>query len=413
MKNGKLLLTITGAALLGVGLVATTVDSNILGANNNIMETAQASTRYRIRLRHNSAYYNRRGKRILGRKYVKRNTTLTAYGSRMIRHRRYYNIGRGRYLKATNAYRVANKKNFRRLRSGDYEFQILVKSAVYNNKGRHLKLNYINKGTYVYGKQIVTIKGVQFVDLGYGQYIKRANTRTFFVRGHAPSGHKGGTAVNPGYGHSNNHKSNTSHNNTGKTNHDNSGNNNSNHNFHVPTVGDNDLNHVNELVVQKLNAIRVHAASEVGTSPAFKLRPYKTNSEMQSVANLRAREATITHAHTRPDGSPMDAAQYKKLFPYTCGLWTEPGHEELGTDAGCFGECLGGVNAKETDEDMAETIVNAFSSDEEHQYILNGSYAPYAYVAVGFYWVSSAKSYSVAFEQVGGTRPPYRGNDWK
>lgn len=104
MKDRKLLVTLAGAALISAGLL-TTVEPNILGINNNA-STVQAASRYRIRLRHSSAYYNKRGRRINGKKYVKKYSTLTAYGTRMIKHRRYYYIGKGRYIKAANAYRV-------------------------------------------------------------------------------------------------------------------------------------------------------------------------------------------------------------------------------------------------------------------------------------------------------------------
>ncbi len=430
-------MTLAGAALMSTGLITTAIEPNIFSVNSNVETVQAAAKRFRIKLRHNSAYYNVRGKRI-GRKYRKKSATLIAYGIRTIKHRRYYNIGRGRYIKAANAYRVVNKKSFRRLKNGNYEFRILIRSAVYNNKGRHLNLNYINKGTYVYGKRIVTIKGMQFVDIGYGQYIKRANTRTFFIRGHAPTGHNGGIVVNPSHRGSTTHKGGTkptkpknNHHSTAPTkpskpNTGNSGNNkhktgdiridNQGHRYMVVdgtrNYLDNNQQHVKELVIQKLNAIRAHTSNSVGSNPAFALRPYKTNSEIQAVADMRANEATLVFSHTRPNGERMDAKEYEKLLPKTDRQWCTPGYEDLGSDADIFGEALGGVNAQQTDEDTANAIIDTFFSDSAHKNILISDGAPYAYAAVGLHF-DQKRGYAVAFEMIGASRAPFTNNPWK
>ena len=92
MSMKKLLTTISAGFALGLGLIALPYSA----------VTASAATSPRLQLRQNSYVYSISGKR-KGKIVLKRGTYLRALSKKAIKGKKYYRIGKGRYIRTNNA----------------------------------------------------------------------------------------------------------------------------------------------------------------------------------------------------------------------------------------------------------------------------------------------------------------------
>ena len=98
MSMKKLLTTISAGFALGLGLIALPYSA----------VTASAATSPRLQLRQNSYVYSISGKR-KGKIVLKRGTYLRALSKKAIKGKKYYRIGKGRYIRTNNAVIVPNE----------------------------------------------------------------------------------------------------------------------------------------------------------------------------------------------------------------------------------------------------------------------------------------------------------------
>lgn len=199
---------------------------------------------------------------------------------------------------------------------------------------------------------------------------------------------------------SSSHSSSSDHKNSGTSSH-NSGSstqNNSHPDYTVPARGErnyltNNINHVKQLVLEKINAARSKEHLTINVSLANEYcKPYATNSEIQALADLRADEAARYFSHTRPNGERMDSNEYDKLLPRT--------NAALYGGASDYGETLSGVYAEETDEESAEDIFQQIMGEKYHREVLMSTNSRVGYAAVGLHF-DKKKGYCVAFEMAG------------
>lgn len=113
-------------------------------------------------LMHNAAVYNSKGKRIKSAGVLKEDKAIPTYGTKKIKGKRYYRIGKDAYVAAGNI---------------DGTMRLLKHNAyIYNGSGNRDNLKKYKKGTSVntYGSR-KTIVGKKYYKIGIHQYIKVSN----------------------------------------------------------------------------------------------------------------------------------------------------------------------------------------------------------------------------------------------
>ena len=86
-------------ALLGAG-----------GAASMPQVQVQAAVKYQIRVSKKAYVYTSKGKKT--KKSYKKNAKVTAYGIKWIKGKKYYNLGRGRYIRTSNAKKVVHRYSY-------------------------------------------------------------------------------------------------------------------------------------------------------------------------------------------------------------------------------------------------------------------------------------------------------------
>lgn len=405
MKKNKVIATLASSVMLAGGILAVNSVQNDLST----VQTVQAARTYRITLKHNAAYYNARGKRV-GKSVVKKGRTLKAYGTKTIKHKKYYRVGGREYIKASNA-RIAkstkaSSKSTHMFTSGDY-YRLKHNAYIYNARGKRVGKTTLKKNSYVYVQGSATIRGKKHLQVANGEYIVAANAKPMIWHS--------STTTNTNEPVNNNHSSNTSSNssttNTSKpTNNSsksqsNSSKSESNNNHpeysldnpdNFPNYLTNNVEHVKQLVLDKINAARQRTKWYApSTSMHGMCQPYKTNSEIQAMADMRAKEAMTLFNHVRPNGESMRSVdEYIKLLPNTSKLFKN------GFPLGA-GETLSGVYASKTDEETADGLFNQLMRDDAHRAVLLSDDSRVGYAAVGLQFDPKG-GYCMAFEMIGG-----------
>lgn len=67
--------------------------------------SVQAATKYQVRLSKKAYVYTSKGKKT--KKSYKKNAKLTVYGTKTIKGKKYYNLGKGRYIRTSNAKKIS------------------------------------------------------------------------------------------------------------------------------------------------------------------------------------------------------------------------------------------------------------------------------------------------------------------
>lgn len=397
MKKNKFLMILASSIMLCSG---------VLTVENTVPTTQVQAARQQARLKRNSQCYNRHGRRI-SRYIMKKGRKVTVYRTKWIRHKKYYYIGHGRYIKAVNVRivrvkHVNAKHNNRKYKFNDVGTLYIVKRdcALYNAKGQKLTGNVIKKGRNIYATGTKQVKSGKLIEAGNGIYISEGNLeKDHSLDDILNGGGKNSNSSNANNANANNNSKpltpNKGNNNSSKTDNDpTSPNNETNHpDYYVTKDGDYNYlttnpEHVKQLLMDKINAAR----SQLNVKGrGYKCDPYATNSEIQALANLRVEEATQLFDHTRPNGEYMSANEFQKLLPKTVKV----------LDTGTFGETLSGVYASETDEETAEGMFEQLMDDPDHRDVLMSTDAVDGYAAVGLHF-DKEKGYCVAFEMAGG-----------
>lgn len=161
MKSGnkKLLISLAGAALLSIGLTNVGQQNNAAGLG---LQTVQAAKKtYKIKLKHNSYVYNKRGKR-KGKKILRKGQVLTAFSQVKIKGKKYYRLTKGRYVKAANTAKYIDSK--------ELTVNLIKDAPVYNGKGQ-LTGKTLKKGLNELVHGTTTIKGKKYYVLKGNHYI--------------------------------------------------------------------------------------------------------------------------------------------------------------------------------------------------------------------------------------------------
>lgn len=134
-----------------------------------------------ITLTHNAYVYNSKGKRIKSAGTLKKNSVINYVGTKKIKGKNYYNLGKGRYVKTANAKvrkasttetTVVNKKD------KDTYIRIVTNSTIYNNKAVAYPESdsmVAVKGADYKAMSAKKIDGQWYYQIGSNQYIKAVN----------------------------------------------------------------------------------------------------------------------------------------------------------------------------------------------------------------------------------------------
>lgn len=400
MNKSKFLMALASSIMLCGG---------VLTVENTIPTTQVQAARQQVRLKRNSQCYNRHGRRI-SRYIMKKGRKVTVYRTKWIRHKKYYYIGHGRYIKAVNVRIVKTKakhnNNIKNYQFNDVGTLYIVKRdcALYNAKGQKLTGNVIKKGRNIYATGTKQIKSGKLIEAGKGIYISEGNLeKDHSLDDILNGGGKNSNSSNANNANANNNSKpltpNKGNNNSSKTDNDpTSPNNEAKHpDYYVTKDGDYNYlttnpEHVKQLLMDKINTARSQEKYHGNVAAYHYCQPYATNSEIQAVANLRVEEATQLFDHTRPNGEYMSGSEFQKLLPKT----------DKALSVGTYGETLSGVYASKTDEETAEGMFEQLMDDPDHRSVLmsHQSYVGYAAVGLHFY---KEKGYCVAFEMAGGS----------
>lgn len=135
------------------------------------------STTKTIKLARNAYVYDKNGKRIKGAGTLKKDAVITYTGTKKIKGKEYFNLGKGQYVKTANAKPV--KKNTSETKSTDKQtyIKLAANSVVYNEKGEAPETNkqILEKGTEYEVSKAKKINGKWFYQVGANQWIKADN----------------------------------------------------------------------------------------------------------------------------------------------------------------------------------------------------------------------------------------------
>lgn len=143
--------------------------------NKNEKETTKT-----IKLTHNAYVYNYKGKRIKKAGTLKKNSEITYVGTRNIKKKKYFNLGKGQYIKAANAKII--QKNVDKIEPGDEDtyIKIVTNSITYDENGdAYTPTIWQLKGTDCRVISAQKIKGKWYYQIGSvkgaTQWIKAVN----------------------------------------------------------------------------------------------------------------------------------------------------------------------------------------------------------------------------------------------
>lgn len=147
--------------IAGKGWVNSTIFSK--GSAMPISQAPKAqSAKVNKNLMHNAFIYNSKGQRVKGAKSIKGDNVITTYGTKTIKGKKYYRVGKDAYIAAGNI---------------DGTMKMLKKNSyVYNGSGNRDNSLVYKKGRSVatFGSR-VTIVGKKYYKIGVHQYIKVSN----------------------------------------------------------------------------------------------------------------------------------------------------------------------------------------------------------------------------------------------
>ena len=158
-----MLTSIAGVALLGIGSASLSSESNPIA----LVQTVNAATT-KVQLKSNAYVYTKRGvrKRV---KSLKKGRVLKSYGLVTIKGKKYYNIGKGHYIKKANVLKTSGNTA-----SSTFLIQLTKEAPVYDANGKATGTIF-KKGLAVAVKGKKLINGGQFYALKDNKYISASD----------------------------------------------------------------------------------------------------------------------------------------------------------------------------------------------------------------------------------------------
>lgn len=158
--NRKMLTSIAGVALLGIGSASLSSESNPIA----FVQTVNAATT-KVQLKSNAYVYTKRGvrKRV---KSLKKGRVLKSYGLVTIKGKKYYNIGKGRYIKKANVLKTSGNTA-----SSTFLIQLTKEAPVYDANGKATGTIFkkglveaVQGKTLINGSQYYVLKGNKYIN---------------------------------------------------------------------------------------------------------------------------------------------------------------------------------------------------------------------------------------------------------
>ena len=159
-KNKKVLTSIVGIALFGVGAVSfNSKQSSIFPT-----QIVNAATT-KVQLKRNAYVYTKRGVRKQV-KSLKKGQVFTTHGTVKIKGKKYYCLSKSRYIKSANAFAISDQGKA----VNGFQITLTKPAMIFNNKCVSTG-KLINAGTQKVAYGTTKMKGQLFYNLGNNQYI--------------------------------------------------------------------------------------------------------------------------------------------------------------------------------------------------------------------------------------------------
>ncbi len=138
--------------------------------NTTTTSTNDDSEAKSIELSHNSYVYDKNGKRIKSAGTLKKGSKVSYVSLDTINSKKYYNLGKGQYIKAANA------KATTPVKKNNKHVELTHNSYVYDKNGKRIKsAKTLKKGATFDYTGTKDINDVEYYDMGKGQYVKASN----------------------------------------------------------------------------------------------------------------------------------------------------------------------------------------------------------------------------------------------
>ena len=138
--------------------------------NTTTTSTNDDSEAKSIELSHNSYVYDKNGKRIKSAGTLKKGSKVSYVSLDTINSKKYYNLGKGQYIKAANAKATTPAKK------NNKHVELSHNSYVYDKNGKRIKsAKTLKKGATFDYTGTKDINDVEYYDMGKGQYVKASN----------------------------------------------------------------------------------------------------------------------------------------------------------------------------------------------------------------------------------------------
>ncbi len=139
-------------------------------SNATTTSTNDDSDAKSIELSHNSYVYDKNGKRIKSAGTLKKGSKVSYVSLDTINSKKYYNLGKGQYIKAANAKTTTPAKK------NNKHVELTRNSYVYDKNGKRIKsAKTLKKGATFDYTGTKDINDVEYYDMGNGQYVKASN----------------------------------------------------------------------------------------------------------------------------------------------------------------------------------------------------------------------------------------------
>lgn len=139
-------------------------------SNTTTASTTESSDAKSIQLSRNSYVYDKNGKRIKSAGTLKKGSKISYVSLDTINSTKYYNLGKGQYIKAVNAKATTPAKK------NNKHVELTRNSYVYDKNGKRIKnAKTLKKGATFDYNGTKDINDVEYYNMGKGQYVKASN----------------------------------------------------------------------------------------------------------------------------------------------------------------------------------------------------------------------------------------------
>lgn len=176
--NGQLYYFIGNASYIKAANIATVNGKKV--SVKKAATTAKKTTTKTIKLTHNAYVYDKNGKRIKSAATLKKNSVIAYIGTKTIKGKKYYNLGKGQYVKTSNAKAAAANTTDTDTKDESTYIKLVGNSVVYDENGT------------AYSPEVKFSRGAEYKALA----AKKIGSKWFYEVGDAPGQSQWIKAVN-------------------------------------------------------------------------------------------------------------------------------------------------------------------------------------------------------------------------